>query len=141
MARREAGVGSGRRSGPWTRAVEVRNRSRGTRVARSAGLADTWWSRLRGLLLRKPLAAGEGLVLTPCRGVHTYGMRTPIDAVVVDGSGRVVAVYRDLSPWRRTHYHREARHVVELPAGTAESTETRIGDVLEWGPAPGRTRS
>lgn len=140
MAGRETGVGTGSRSGPWARAVEVRNRSRGTRLARSAGLADTWWSRLRGLLLRKPLTAGEGLVLSPCRGVHTYGMRTPIDAVLVDEDGRVVAVYRALSPWGRTRYHREARHAVELPAGAAESTETRVGDVLEWGPAPGRTR-
>lgn len=141
MARREIGVGPGSRSGPWSRAVEVRNRSRGTRIARFAGLADTWWSRLRGLLLRRPLTADEGLVLTPCRGVHTYGMRTPIDAVLVGDDGRVVAVYRALSPWGRTRYHREARHVVELPAGTAESTETRVGDVLEWGPASGRTRS
>lgn len=141
MAGEEAGAGSGSRSGPWARAVEVRNRSRGTRIARFAGLADTWWSRLRGLLLRRPLTAGEGLVLTPCRGVHTCGMRAPIDVLLTGDDGRVVAVYRALSPWRRTRYHREARHAVELPPGTAESTGTRVGDVVGWEPAPGPTRS
>lgn len=110
------------------RIVRVMNRSRGMELAREAWVADTRWTRLRGLLGRSPLRRGEGLILMPCRGVHTWGMRYPIDVVLVADGGRVTAVYPDLEPWRRTRFHRDARTALEVPRGTIEATNTRPGD-------------
>jgi len=112
--------------------VDVRNETRDRRLGGRVGLADGFWTRLRGLLGRPPLEAGSGLLITPSRGVHTWGMRYPLDVLLLDGARRVVAAYRGLGPWRSTSLHREARHALELPAGTIDRTGTLEGDVVTW---------
>jgi uncharacterized protein len=111
------------------RVVNTRhNRELGARI----GLADGWSARLRGMMARPAPVAGEGLLLTPCRSVHMYGMSFPLDVAFLDGEGAVVATYGSLSPWSRTRWHRNAVHALELPAGTLEDSGTVIGDVLVW---------
>jgi len=105
-----------------------RNRELGTRV----GLADGWLARLRGMLARPAPRSGEGLLLTPCRSVHMYGMRFSLDIAFLDAEGAVVATYRSLSPGSRTRWHRNAVHALELPAGTLDDSGTAIGDLLVW---------
>lgn len=114
------------------RKVRVVNRTRGIELARRARVADTRWTRLRGLLGRPPLHQGQGLVLSPSRGVHTWGMRYPIDVVLVDDDNRVAALYPGLEPWSRTRLHRDAVRVLELPEQTIEATETRARDEVEF---------
>ena len=106
----------------------ARNSELGSRVA----VADTWLSRLRGMLGRPALNPGEGLFLTPCRSVHMYGMRVPLDVVFLDAAGTVVAAYPSLAPSSRSRWHRNAVHALELPAGTLERTGTAVNDVLGW---------
>lgn len=104
------------------------NRELGTRI----GLADGWFARLRGMMARPAPAPGEGLLMTPCRSVHMYGMPFSLDIAFLDSEGAVVATYRSLSPWSRTRWHRNAVHALELPAGTLDDSGTVIGDVLVW---------
>ena len=56
-------------------------------------------SRLRGLIGREAgwLAGYKGVVLVPCRSIHTFGMRQSIDVAFVDSTGRVCAVERGLA--------------------------------------------
>lgn len=117
------------------RSVAVVNRSRGAVLGSRVGMADRWWPRLRGLLGRGPLAPGEGLLLVPCRSIHTFGMGFPIDVAFLDPAGRVVAVYPDLGPGRASRTHRSARSALELPAGTLAATGTAVGDELLVEPA------
>ncbi len=58
------------------------------------------WDRMRGLLARAPLGVGEGLLIAPCNGIHTVGMRYAIDVVFIDRDGRVLRVTRALPPLR-----------------------------------------
>lgn len=111
--------------------ARVTNRSRGVDLARDARVADTRWTRLRGLLGRPRLRPGEGLVISPSRGVHMWGMRHAIDVAFADGEGRVVALYLGLRPWSRTRMHRDAVRAIELPEGTLARTGTVPGDRLE----------
>ena len=60
------------------RTVRVVNVTRGSVLAERAGLADAFFARTHGLLGRAALPAGEGLVIRPCRQVHTIGMAFPI---------------------------------------------------------------
>lgn len=113
-------------------AYRVVNETRGKVLGTRVGMADRFWSRLRGLLGRGALEPGEGLILVPCRGVHMYGMTCPIDVVFADEGGLIVALYRELAPGTRTRVHSGARAAVELPPGTLAESGTRIGDRLEW---------
>jgi uncharacterized membrane protein (UPF0127 family) len=112
------------------RTVEARNADRGTVLGGRVRVADSWWTRLRGLLGRPPLAKGEGLLIEPCRAVHMAGMKYPIDVAFLAPDGAVVALYRGLAPGARTGWHRTARRALELPAGTIAATGTREGDVI-----------
>jgi uncharacterized protein len=112
--------------------AEVWNVARERVVGSRVGVADGWWSRLRGLLGRPALQKGEGLLLVPCNAVHMLGMKYPLDVAFLDREGVVVALYSHLPPGGRTRRHRQARSALELPVGTLAATGTREGDVLSW---------
>lgn len=114
------------------RELTVRNATRERELGDRIGLADGFWTRLRGLLGRPEPEPGEGLLITPSRGVHMLGMRYPLDVLLLDEGGTVVASYRGLPPGGRTKVHRAARHALELPTGTIDRTGTREGDELRW---------
>jgi uncharacterized membrane protein (UPF0127 family) len=86
-------------------------------------------SRRQGLLGRRDLAAGDGLVLAPCSSIHTAFMRFPIDLVFVARDGRVLKTAVGVPPWRIRLAWR-AFAVVELAAGSLERSGTVRGDVL-----------
>jgi len=111
--------------------VVVRNASReGIDLGDRIGVANTFWTRLRGLLGAAPLERGQGLLLDPCQAVHMYGMKQALDVAFLGGAGTVVAVYHELRPGQRSKYHGKARQALELPVGTLSATETRVGDLL-----------
>jgi uncharacterized protein len=105
----------------------ARNADTGSLLAGRLGIAATHVGRAVGLLARSGLAPGEGLWIVPSRGVHTLGMRFPIDVVALGEDGIVVDVVPALVPWRIRLPRRGAHGVLELPAGTLEASETRIG--------------
>lgn len=124
--------------------VRIQNETNGMELGRRVGLADRWWSRLRGLLGRTALDEGEGLLLVPCRSVHMLGMRFALDVAFVDARGEVLAVYHALPPGSRTRWHKRARYALELAAGTLMATQTAVGHTLAWGSPeeqPARTPS
>jgi uncharacterized membrane protein (UPF0127 family) len=110
--------------------IRVENQD-GRAVCERCTLAAGPLTRMRGLLGRRALPSGEGLLLRPAGSIHTLFMRFPIDAVFLDGEQRVVKVVAGLRPWR-TAAARGARTVVELPAGEAERRGVRTGDKLSW---------
>ena len=109
------------------------NRTRQAYLATALAVADTHWTRLRGLLGVKPgdFRNGFGLWITPCRGVHTLGMGFPIDVVYLDRSMTVIFIQRDLQPWRFSPIRMYASSVLELPSRTASATRTEVGDRIE----------
>jgi uncharacterized membrane protein (UPF0127 family) len=114
------------------RHVCVTNRTRDRSLGDRIGLADGYWTRLRGLLGRPEPGEGEGLLIAPSSGVHMYGMKYALDVLLLDPEGRVVKLYPELPPGKRTKVHREARFALEVPVGTIDRTETRESHVLEW---------
>ena len=110
-------------------------RADGSVVCESCGLAAGFVTRLRGLLGRKGLASGEGLLIRPARSIHTFFMRFPIDVVFLDRGGVVVKLVPNLGPWRVAFAHR-GRDALELGAGEAEQRKLRPGDRLELRAVP-----
>jgi len=113
--------------------VYAYNETRQTFVATDLKIADTHWTRLKGLLgsTRAMFTAGAGLWIVPCHGVHTIGMMFPIDVLYLDENLVVVHLEQNVKPWRFTPIRLEATTVVELPANTVASTSTCVGDRLE----------
>ena len=106
--------------------------TRRTVVAGRVRRADTFLTRLRGLLGTDGLAEDEALWITPCKGIHTIGMTFPIDAVFLDGDRRVVALREQVVPWRATRFIKGASSVLELPAGSIRRTGIAVGNQLDF---------
>jgi uncharacterized membrane protein (UPF0127 family) len=100
-------------------------------VCPELSVADTAPSRMKGLLGRRSLDAGEGLLLRPAGSVHTAFMRFPIDVVFLDGDLEVLEVRDSVPPWRAVA-RRGAKAVLELPAGEARCRRIVPGVRLGW---------
>ena len=109
------------------------NRTRQVYLADRLAVADTHWSRLRGLLgtAKDDFSNSCGLWIRPCHGIHTLAMRFPIDVVYLDYAGTVVHVEHNLQPWRFSPILLQAASVLELPSHTVARTETALGDSIE----------
>ncbi len=108
----------------------VVNETRGTVVAEDVHLADDIWSRLWGLMGRKALDEGAGLLLRPSSSIHTAFMRFAIDVVFLDRSLRVVKVVPEMKPFRATVAFGAAHSALELNAGAAAVAQVEPGDQL-----------
>jgi len=109
------------------------NTTRQAFLANHLRRADTHLSRLVGLMGTPPgsLASGRGLWIVPCHGVHTFGMRYPLDLVYLDQHLEVVHTEENVRPWRLAAVRMEAATVLELPPHTVYQTGTCIGDRVE----------
>jgi uncharacterized protein len=105
----------------------ARNTNTGAIIADRVGVAATRADRAVGLLSRTGLEPGEALWIVPSRGVHTCGMRFPIDVVALDGSGVVIDCVSCLKPWRVRLPRRGTAGVLELPAGRLAASGTTLG--------------
>jgi uncharacterized protein len=111
----------------------VLNCTRRQYLATRLAVADGHWSRLCGLIGMSSdnFREGQGLWIIPCRGVHTLGMRFPIDVVYLTREKIVLHVEQSLAPWRFAPVRLQAASVLELPENTLRVTGTTIGDELE----------
>lgn len=120
-----------------TRFVRVMNTTRGTMLGGRIRIADDFRSRMLGLLGSTPPSPGEGLLLSPCRGIHMLGMRYPLDILFLDSGGAVLSAHNALRPGPRFRWSRHAASTLELPAGTLQASGTQRGDLVVWSPADG----
>lgn len=100
----------------------------GAVVAERLHDATTPRKRMRGLLGRPPLGARDALLLSPCKQVHTFGMRYPIDVVFLDRDWRVTDVVAAMPPQRVSRINWKAHLAIELAEGTA--AQIAVGDRL-----------
>lgn len=109
------------------------NQTRQAYLATQLAIADTHWTRLRGLVGTSfdDFRNSFGLWIKPCRGVHTLAMRFPIDVVYLDRSLTVIHIEKNLRPWRFAPVRLQAASVLELPCQTVTGTGTALGDKIE----------
>lgn len=96
-------------------------------------VADTFWRRFRGLQFRRPLAPDEGLLLTPCRTIHTHWMRFSIDVACLDREGIVLAVFANMRPWRIVRRVNGTQSIVETASGML-APKIQVGSRLKLAP-------
>jgi uncharacterized protein len=93
-----------------------------------AEVADSRRRRARGLIGREDVEGA--FLIRPCRHVHTFGMRFPIDVSFCDRSG-VVLHLCTLPPRRVSRPVWRSSFVIEARAGSFERWKLRAGDVVE----------
>ncbi|MBE3102799.1 MAG: DUF192 domain-containing protein [Bacilli bacterium] len=93
-------------------------------------LANSYWTRCKGLLFYKKPIVDEGLLITPCNSIHMFFMRFPIDVVFLDQSNGVVKVVSNLMPWKIVPPVHAAHSTLELPIGTIVTRNICEGDTL-----------
>ena len=102
-------------------------------LADRADVADTSAKRRTGLLKHTKLDPGEGLWIAPTEGVHTFGMKFPIDVVFLSKKKKILKMRPNMVR-SRIALSLRAYSVLELPAGTLAETGTVAGDVLTFEP-------
>ena len=110
--------------------LHVENLTRGVTLVDRGRVADNFWTRMKGLIGVRGLPEGDGLLITPCNGVHCMFMSIPIDVLYVSPDDRVVSMDPEMKPWAVGRIYKGVRYVVELPAGAIARTGTAVGDAL-----------
>jgi hypothetical protein len=110
------------------KAFNLRN---GRELSDNVIVADSLLKRMKGLLGKSNMQSGEALWIKPCYSIHTFFMRFPIDIVFLNKRNQVTAIIKNLQPNRLTRIYFSAVSVLEMPAGTIETTATGVGDGIE----------
>lgn len=111
--------------------MKLINQDNGEILANHVTVANTFIKRLKGLMFTKNLPSGCALLIQPCQSVHTFFMNYELDILYLDGVGKVVAVDEQLKPGKIGRFVKDAKVVVEIPAGTIQTTSTRVNQVIQ----------
>lgn len=100
-------------------------------ITSNAEIADSFFSRFRGLMFRKSIADDYALYITPCNQIHMLNMRFAIDVVYLDGESRAVKIDSGVQPGKICKTVRNAKSVIELNASSAAKFGICEGDIIE----------
>ena len=112
------------------RYVFVYNKTKETFLAFRVKVADSFVSRLVGLLGKRVLKPDGGVWIVPANAVHTIGMLFTFDLVLIDKDFKVVGLRELIRPFRITRPNFRAESVIELPAHAIFKSRTEVGDQL-----------
>ena len=112
--------------------LKIINKTSHTIIADKAKIADTFFSRMVGLLNRKNFSEGEALIITKCCSIHMFFMHFPIDVLFVNKDNYIVGKVEGIKPFQLSPIFFSSSYAIELPAGTIIKREIAIGDNIEW---------
>ena len=107
--------------------MTVKNQDGQTIVA-NLRIADTFFTRFKGLMGTKELNEGEGLLIMPCNGIHMFWMTYSLDIIFLDRDYRVVYLIEGIKPWKVSPVVKKSTMVLEFPPGTIKKYDIDIGD-------------
>lgn len=103
----------------------IKNITRNTTISKDLKIALSLIDRMFGLLLnRNP----KSLLFKTRFGIHTFGLKEPIDVLVIGNDGRLI-ISKSLNPNKLFFYNPKYNTIVELPKGSINKSETAVGDI------------
>lgn len=99
-------------------------------IAKNVSKANNFYKRLKGLLCKKDLGSEDGLLIYPCKQVHTFGMKFCIDAVFLSPSLTVMHIEHNMPRGKISKYVKGANQVLELKGGTAKEKNISLGQTI-----------
>lgn len=73
----------------------------------------------------------EAVIFTTRFGIHTFGLRFPIDVIILDDQKKVVSLKENLKPYRIFIWNPKYKLVVEINKELIKNSNTKIGDLLQ----------
>ena len=107
--------------------INVKN---GKIIADDLEMKASFLGRLIGLLSRKGLKEGQGIVLKPCSQVHTCFMRFNIDVVFISKDFKVLKVIKNMRAWHFSPIVLKSMYTLEVAAG--EIKDLKEGDYIKF---------
>jgi uncharacterized protein len=92
--------------------------------------ADTFFLKLKGLLVRNSIDKNECLIILDAKQIHSFFMKFSIDIIFLDKNKRVIALYNDFSPYKLTKIFFNSKYVLELHKGAIKEKNIQINDEL-----------
>jgi len=112
--------------------MQVYNKTKKKVLAEDLMVANTFYSRLKGLLGEKRLSEGKALWIKDCPSVHTFFMNFNIDVIFLNDKMQVTRVVKDLPPWRCTKFFQfKNKSCIELSSSNKISDLVSTGDFLD----------
>jgi len=110
--------------------MEIINENTNKLLISNVIMADTFITRLKGLMFKKKLEENTAMLIHPCNMIHTFFMKFPLDILFISKEYEVIYVIENMLPGNTSPFIKKAMGVLELPAGTIEKTNTKKGDFL-----------
>ncbi len=96
-------------------------------LAEKVRIADNFINRFLGLMGKKSLENGEGLLLLRCPSIHCFFMKISIDVIYISRNMEVLGI-ETLKPWSIGKHFRKTVHILELKEGAA--SRVKVGDTI-----------
>ncbi len=106
----------------------IKNRTKNTDISKDFKLLKDFRSKSKGLINSK---TPETVVFYTRFGIHTFGMKYPIDIIITDKKFRVICVKENLQPNRVFLWNPKGNLVIELEKGAIKKSQTEVNDFLE----------
>ncbi len=110
------------------------NKTTGEILAEEVEIADSFWTRFRGLMFRRSFEFGNAILFeipTPRKfGIHTFFVFFPIDLIYLDEDFDVLELKKDLPSWRFYSPSVKSKYLIELPGGKLRNSDVNVGDRL-----------
>ncbi len=102
----------------------------GKLIVEDVKIAESMVERGIGLMFKKEMNGFSGLLIDPCKSIHTFFMKYPIDVIFLSNKWEIVKINRNMKPWRMSTFSFRTTKVLELKGGEL-SLDIKEGDVLE----------
>ncbi len=106
------------------------NQTRECFLGLEVAAADVSFAALKDLLGKLALKSGEGLWMSPFRGIPDTNMRVPLDLIYLDRDCRVIEIVESFPTFHVTPSSPHAASVLALPTHSIYSSQTQPGDQL-----------
>ena len=101
-------------------------------ICEKVELADNFFRRFMGLMYRKSMDENAGLLLDPCKEIHTFGMKFAIDTLTISRDNIIIYIDENIAPRRVRPGVKGGKKVLELNAGTIKKYGLELGDLVEF---------
>lgn len=112
--------------------MKVVNTTKKTTLCTNCKVANNFISRFIGLMGKKNLPEGNGLLITPCNSIHMFFMNMPLDIIFIDKNNMIVHLLENIKPWSLSGIMHGSCSAIELPSGTIKKTSSSVGDRLQF---------